>query len=126
MKLSSILGNTRRADISFHPSGMIEITSRVSRLLDIKTGDVIDIMTDNREFYLYVSRHASETCGRHQAQCFPSKRGSRHFRVHCLRLSSIILKNCGVDTVARFAAGDPVEINGHPAVPIITRNAINS
>ena len=43
MTAHSILGNTRRADISFWTSGKIDIASRVVRALRMEPGDVIDI-----------------------------------------------------------------------------------
>ncbi len=55
MNARSILGNTRRADISFYSSGKIDITSRIANALGMVDGDVIDIMMWKGEFYLYVS-----------------------------------------------------------------------
>ncbi len=121
----SILGNTRRADISFHASGKIDITSRIVNALGINQGDVIDIMTANGEFYLYVSVRAADICGRHEAQCYPSKRGGRHFRTYCRRLCSAILSQHPTHTSRlSFAAGEAVEVHGRKAITIITRNII--
>lgn len=126
MNTKSILGNTRRADISFHASGKIDITSRIVNALGINQGDVIDIMTANGEFYLYVSAHAADICGRHEAQCYPSKRGGRHFRTYCHRLCSAILSQHPTHTSRlRFAAGEAVEVHGRKAITIITRNIIS-
>ncbi len=125
MNVRSILGNTRRADISFYSSGKIDITSRIANALGMVDGDVIDIMTGKGEFYLYVSVHAFDICGRHEAQCFPSKRGGRHFRTWCRRLCSAILSECSETTRVSLAAGEVVEINGHKAITIITRNIIH-
>ncbi len=124
MNLRSILGNTRRADISFHSDGKIDITSRVANALGMADGDVVDIMTGKGEFYLYVSVRASDTRGRHEAECHPTKRGSRHFRTYCRRLSAAVLAQCGGVQHASFAAGETVEADGHKAVAIITRNII--
>ena len=54
--MKHLLENTRRHDITFNASGRIEISSRVTRELDLKPGDVIDIAVDERtrEVYLYV------------------------------------------------------------------------
>ncbi len=124
MNLHSLLGNTRRADISFHSSGKIDITSRIVKALGIESGDVIDIMAGNGEYYLYVASHASEACGRHEARCYPTKSGSRYFRSYCRRLCSAILKEIGVVTQASFPAGDVLEVNGRKVIPIVTRNNI--
>ena len=48
----SILGNTRRADISFYSSGKIDITSRIANALGMVDGDVIDVLTWIGVFYL--------------------------------------------------------------------------
>lgn len=124
MTIKSILGNTRRADISFFSSGRIDITSRIADALCLQEGDVIDIMNEDREFYLYIRIRAADTCGRHEACCYPSKRGGRHFRTYCRRLSSAILKECGQSYRANLAAGTIVDINGTKAIHIITRNSI--
>lgn len=121
----SILGNTRCADISFFPSGKIDISSRIVKALEMKAGDVIDIMVADNEFYLYVSVNASEICGRHQARCYPSKRGSRHFRTYCRRLCSAMIGDHKSARNVSFAAGDVVIVNGRRSISIITRNAIN-
>lgn len=135
MNARSILGNTRRADISFYSSGKIDITSRIANALGMIDGDVIDIMMWKGEFYLYVSLHASDICGRHEAQCFPSKRGGRHFRTWCRRLCSAIISECGVNVTdalhgketsrVSFAAGEVAEVHGRKAITIITRNIIH-
>lgn len=125
MNVRSILGNTRRADISFYSSGKIDITSRITNALGIVDGDVIDIMMSKGEYYLYVSVHASDICGRHEAQCYPSKRGGRHFRTWCRRLCSAILSECGETSHVSLAAGEVVVMNGHKAITIITRNIIH-
>ena len=39
--MASLLGNTRRPDISFYKNGRIDIASRVVRMLDIQEGDWI-------------------------------------------------------------------------------------
>lgn len=119
MTTHSILGNTRRPDISFFASGKIDITSRIVKALGMVEGDVIDIMAGDGEYFLYVSSHASSLCGRHEAQCYPSKHGSRHFRANSRRLCAAILKASGSDLHASFAAGDVVQVNNRKAIPII-------
>ena len=125
MTAHSILGNTRRADISFWTSGKIDIASRVVRALRMEPGDVIDIMAAGGEYYLYVAARASQLCGRHEAQCFPSKHGSRHFRAYSRRLCSVILRESGATSLAALPAGDLTEVAGRPAIPVITRNNLH-
>lgn len=125
MTVTSILGNTRRADISFFSSGRIDITSRIVKALALRSGDVIDIMRSGKEFYLYIAHRSAELCGRHEAQCYPSKRGGRHFRGYSHRLCEAILKECGELHRANLAAGMVTEINGYVAVCLITRNNIS-
>lgn len=63
--MQSILGNTRKADITFHDNGRINISARVSKLLELSHGDVIDIMDGQGEIYLYV-KHRVPVVGRHE------------------------------------------------------------
>lgn len=121
----SILGNTRRSDISFSPDGKIDISSRIVKALGMKKGDVIDIMMHGTEYYLYVSTPASAVFGRHEAQCYPTKSRSNHFRTYSRRLCVAILNATGISGIARFAAGEAVEIRGHKAIPIITRKNLS-
>lgn len=121
MTTQSILGNTRRPDISFFASGKIDITSRIVKALGIAEGDVVDIMVGGGEYYFYVSIPSSMVCGKHEAQCYPSKHGSRHYRAYSRRLCSAIFNASGFDKQACFAAGEVVEVNGRKAIPIIIR-----
>ncbi len=121
MTTQSILGNTRRPDISFFASGKIDITSRIVKALDMAEGDVIDIMVGGGEYYFYVSSRSSMVCGKHEAQCYPSKHGSKHFRAYSRRLCAAIFQASGFSNHASFAAGEVVEVNGRKAIPIIIR-----
>ena len=77
--MQSILGNTRKTDITFRADGRIDIAARVASLLSLHKGDVIDVLDGGGELYLYVKLHAP-TVGRHEAACFPTHARSRHFR----------------------------------------------
>lgn len=79
--MESILGNTRKADIVFYSSGRIDITSHIAKQLHLSRGDVLDIMSENGELYLYV-RYRSPTGGRHEACVFPSNRQGKHSEPH--------------------------------------------
>lgn len=118
-----LLEQTRRHDITFNRNGRILITARVARLLDLRPGDCINIGIDNGECLLYVSRLDSPV-GRHVAQCYPTKRNSRHFRASSVELSRRFLNFANVhEDQVSFMIGNRIckSINGHVAVflPII-------
>lgn len=109
--MQSLLNHTRRPDITFHRSGRIDITAAVVTALGIKPGDVIDITTEGREYYLHVRHRATELVGRHQLQCQPTNPRSRNMRTHSVQLCSIILQLTGSNQQAHVMAGQPVS---HP------------
>lgn len=109
--MESILGNrTRRADITFYRDGKIDITSRLTKMLDLGEGDVIDIAFDSGEYYLYRMRRSEDLVGRHEAQCHCTHRGrlhpSRNLRAHSKRICTAMLKAAGATDRARVWAGE--------------------
>lgn len=119
--MQSILGNTRKADIIFYASGRIDITSHIAKQLQLSRGDVLDIMDEKGELYLYVKYHAPSN-GRHEACVFPSNRQGKHFRASSKRLCTAVLKASGVADKARLCVGDPQESQYHGTLlPIITK-----
>ena len=62
--MQSILGNTRKADIVFYASGRIDITSHTATQLRLSRGDVLDIMDEKGELYLYVKYRVPNKIGR--------------------------------------------------------------
>lgn len=120
--MNSIIGNTRRPDITFYRNGRIDITSYVSRILCLKDGDVIDIGCKDKEFYLFVRCRKDDVIGRHEGRCFASKRGSNNLRLHSRRICDAILTECNATTIAKLAVGEPIEMEDVGlAVPLITR-----
>lgn len=119
--MESLLGNSRRPDVTFYRCGRIDITSRVARSLRLEEGDVIDIGVHDNEYYIYIKAKASNIVGNHGARCFPSKKSSRNFRTYSKKLCSAILNMCG-SNVARLPAG---EVESIPyigeAMPLIIR-----
>lgn len=118
--MTSVLGNTRRADITFHASGQIDITARVSKALALQAGDVIDIVTGNGECYLRVKHRAARLVGRHEAQVYPTSKAVKrcnNMRCHSKRLTAAVLKMCHVDDVARLHTGEMTAAG----LPLITR-----
>lgn len=124
--MQSILGNTRKTDITFHANGRIDISAHVSKALSIRQGDVIDILKGDEEIYLYVRYH-TPTVGRHEAACFSTHTGSRHFRAWSQKLCRFIIRAGGssFDKV-KLCVGSPVELpNIGVALPIIYRHILN-
>ncbi|MBR5835201.1 MAG: hypothetical protein IKY66_03460 [Bacteroidales bacterium] len=108
------MGSTRCPDISFHRNGQIDITARISNAIGIEEGDVIDIAEDRGEYYLYVRVKSAEVVGRHEARCYPTKRGKkgrgRNLRAYSKRLCDFVLSCSGSCDVARVPAGKSEDI----------------
>ncbi len=126
--MQSLLGNTsRKPDISFYSSGRIDITSHLSKRLDLEAGDVIDIYFDGMEYYLYVMAKKSTIVGRHEAVCRatnPECRNCRNLRAYSRRLCERIIRAADRTDCARiYAGGDAALSGGRKAVIIIPRTA---
>lgn len=120
--MGSILGNSRRPDVTFYKSGRIDITSRVAKLLNLSQGDVIDIDVINGEYLLYIRYRSNEAVGRHEARCIASKSNSNNFRAYSKKLTKAILTVCEAEK-AQLASGAAMEFERLGiAVPLITRN----
>lgn len=125
--MESLLGNTRRPDVSFYRDGRIDITSRVAKSLNLSAGDVIDVMKHGSEFYLYVRYRNFEILGKHEAQCHSTKRRSNHFRAHSIRLCAAILQECKSDQAALLPAGQTIELPcAGTAIALITCNNLSA
>lgn len=121
--MGSILGNTRRADISFHRNGRIDITATVAKTLKLSKGDIIDVDYRNGEYRLYVRLRECEAIGRHEAQCYPTKEGSHNLRANSKRLCRAILAACNAVKEAKLLIGEVVEFPPFGlAISLITRN----
>ncbi len=119
--MQSILGNTRKADITFHRSGRIDISARVATQLDMHSGDVIDIMESHGEYYLYI-KHRAPVIGRHEATVYNTNRQGKHFRTYSGRLCHALLSICGNGSdVVRLCVGEPQLHNLGTLLPIITK-----
>lgn len=129
--MTSLLPNTRRPDVTFHPNGRIDITARIAKMLHLQRGDVIDVALSSGEYLLYVRLRNSQCTGRHEAAAMPTNKGKRennNFRAYSSRLCKAVCNEvfgadyCGT---AKFPAGHPIVFgpNG-TGVPIITRNPL--
>ena len=117
-----LLQRTRRPDITFCRNGRIYLTARVVRLLSLQPSDSINIAFHYGECYLLVSRHAG-TVGRHIAQCYPTKKGSRNYCANSVLLARLMLDNCKVQGErASFMVGKEKTMDGDVCVPIIFKN----
>lgn len=122
--MKHLLNNTRRHDITINADGRIEISARVTKELDIRPGDVIDIAVDEtaREVYLYVKHR--QPAGRHKAQCYRTGKGHtcNSLRANSVEICRQVLDLRGFSsTQAKLPAGDPVDIQGVKALPLIVR-----
>lgn len=120
--MQSLLHNTRRPDVVFYRSGKISISSHAARLLDLESGDVIDIVTDGVEYFLYIPLHAEEVSGRrHEAKCYRAKKGVAHFRANSVRLCAMILDLCKCAVRVALPVGDlRADPHGRPLLPLLT------
>ena len=115
-----LLEHTRRPDVSFSRNGTIRITARVARVLSLRPGDALNIAVANGE-YLLLAVHLATNIGRHEAQCYPSKRGGSNLCANSVRLCRSLLDSVGVTAdKAAFMVGEAF-VNGNTTyVPIIT------
>lgn len=123
--MTSLLSNTRRPDIIFHSSGRIDISARIAKQLNIRSGDVIDIMTERGEYYLYIRTRAA--IGRHEAQCFVTNNRAKHchsFRAYSTRLCRTMLALTDSSVKVSLPCGAPSEQAFGTAIPVITKNKL--
>jgi len=125
MTIEKVLGKTKKVDITFFYSGKINITSHVSRSLDLQAGDAINIAKVEKgwtEYYLYIERRAQDMLGHHEGVCAVTHGHGRNLRVFNCRLSRYILTLCHATASVGLNIGTPEEVPGLGlAVPIIIR-----
>lgn len=116
-----LLEHTRRPDVSFSRNGTIRITARVARVLSLCPGDALNIAITNGEFLLHAV-HIGNTFSRHEAQCYPSKRGSENYCANSVRLCRALLDSVGVTAdKASFMVGEAFMRGETMYAPIITQ-----
>lgn len=123
--MDALLQNQRRPDISFsRRRGIISVSARVARALDLSPGDALVVTRTGAEYLLHAIRPQC-LVGRFEAQCYPTKKGSRNFRAYCVRLCRAVLDEAGITAdMAAFAVGHPLVHHGKTFLPIITLNPI--
>lgn len=115
----NLLRQSRRPDITFSRDGRIFITAKVAAMLDLRSGDCVNIAGDNGEFLLFATRH---TNGRHRATVHPTKQGSHNFCANSVDLCRALFDAVGVTTDrVSYMIGDPIVIADQKYLPIITR-----
>lgn len=90
--MKSILPNSRKHDISFHPSGKIDISAHIARSLSLAPGDVIDIVCESGELYLYVKLRAGNYAGRHDGRVWATAHGKGTFRTWSKAMTTAVLR----------------------------------
>lgn len=126
--MKSLLGSfSRKPDVSFYKNGRIDITARVARIIGIAPGDVLDVAFDGGEYYMFVREKANACIGRHEAQCWPTKKGFHNYRAHSKRLCTAIMKLSNAQYVARLPTGDRALLfdKTTPAIILIARNNLS-
>ena len=95
MDTRSIIPMTRRGDVTFHAD-------------------------EHPEHYLYRSRMAAETTGRHTCVCHPANRGGNYLRVFNKQMAHYILGICDSCHRISLRVGGLTELTGRGrALPII-------
>lgn len=117
-----LLEHTRRPDISFsRKRGTIRITAKVARVLALRPGDSINIAVSNGEYLLHAV-HCVNNFGRHEAQCYPTKKGSDNYCAYSVRLCRSLFDSVGIkaDKVA-YMVGEAFVRGETTYIPIITQ-----
>ena len=90
----------------------------------MSAGDVIDILTDGEEYYLYV-KHRAPMAGKYEGAVYYSNKHGKHCRASSVRLCREILKICNADGIARLSAGETItDEDDRELIPIITKHLL--
>ena len=119
--METILRNSRRHDISFHPSGKIDISAHIARRLTLTPGDVIGIAREDGEWYLYVRLRAGQYQGRHEGRVWATAHGKGTFRTASKTITRTILQAAGTETILRCPCGAEFERDNKTYITIIYR-----
>lgn len=123
--MKSLIGIVRRSDVVFRSSGRFDIKSHAVRALNMSPGDVVDVLSDGNEYFLYVAcRPKNVLCGRFEAQVFPSnkRKNGLHFRGFSARLCKAMLTASNAVNKAALPCGEIIiDEHGRHLLPIIVR-----
>lgn len=122
--MKSILSNSRKHDISFYPSGKIDISAYLARRLSLAPGDVIDIASDSDEWYLYVKLRSGTYTGRHKGCVWATNNGKGTFRTCSKALAAAVLAAAGAVGRLRCPCGAEIERDNTKYITIIYRRSL--
>lgn len=125
--MKSVLGFTRKPDITVRQSGSIDLSSNLVRTAGIEMGDALDIVQSKGECMLYVKKKKSDIIGSYEATARKvANKKTSHYRVYSIRLARFLFSETGSDAnVIRLAMGTAVDMDGFgKCVPIITRRLL--
>lgn len=120
--MESIAPNSRKHDISFHASGKIDISAHIARKLSLTPGDVVDIVREAGELYLYVKLRAGNYAGRHDGRVWATAHGKGTFRTWSRAMAAAVLQTAGAtDNILRCPCGSEIERDNKKYITIIYR-----
>lgn len=128
--MKSLTKISRRPDVIIYPSGRIDIKARVSKLLSLRDGDVIDVLSHRGECLLYVRHRRDEIVGSYNGTVHISNKFIRfcnNLRCYSPSLTNAIFAEIGAEKTSKLnlPAGEPVIIEGiGKAIPLITHNPL--
>lgn len=122
-----IIGNShRRADLTVHPNGRIDVSSYVACQLDMHTGDIVDVCTDGEEYHLFIQGKKPDF-GRYEGAVYATRKihNNHCYRLNSVRIARALLEAAHGEGVIRLATGEPVTGDfGRKEIPIITARKI--
>lgn len=117
-------GKTRKADVKFcRRRWIIEISSRVTKLMQLKDGDVIDVIFDGYEYVLVKLHDGDNLTGAHRCTLRALKQNGNHLRTSCKKLVINMLDAANAKNVLSVGCGEMRGMYGYGKVlPLIVRN----
>lgn len=124
--MESVMGNCRKADVTFHRNGRIVISAMVTAMLGIEEGDVIDIIRekhgrDGDEYYLNV-RLRQPKVGQYCGKVWKTNRRGRNLRTNAKILTDCVLSAFPGEEKIGICVGKPMSLEGYgTCLPLILR-----
>lgn len=119
--MEHLIKNSRRHDITISTSGIMSLSARLVRMLDIQDGDTINVGCDKDNYYIYVAYRRQEAV-RCKAKCYSLNKSGRCMRCCSKELAmGIINKVAKGQRTVKLPIGNAMLLNGRVAVPLITK-----